>query len=437
MSALKDRLTTLLDSRASRQILRSLSPSPIEIPLVDFSSNDYLSFSHSPLLKQKLLRSLLATPPNESPYGPPSSRLLDGNTTQHLLLEDRLAAFFCGDAGLLFNSGFDANVGIWTCLPDKNDIVLYDKLIHASTHDGMRASRVPAKDRRSFEHNSVEDLERLLLDCCEEEEGVKEGLRSVWVTTETLFSMDGDLAPLKEIVECVERCLPRGNGHLVVDEAHSTGLYGENGRGVVCALGLANRITVRVHTFGKAMACTGAIVLCNPLIRSYLINYARPLIYSTVMPYMNVLAIANSLEMLEQGHGVARATHVHQLSALFLSLLAPLLASPTSTLSLPPALPQTPPPPASLATTKSILPAMLLTTPIVPLLSPTPREFSKYLNKAGFLVRPITYPTVPKGQERVRICLHADNSTDDVRRLVEVIERWLEEGSSSKSIAKL
>ena len=216
MNALNGRLKEQLDSRAERQILRTLSPTN-SIPLVDFSSNDYLSFSHSPLLKQKLLRSLLSAPAEDSPYGPPSSRLLDGNTFQHLQLETRLARFFCGETGLLFNSGFDANVGIWSCLPDFNDIVLYDELIHASTHDGMRASRVPLSNRRSFQHNSVVDLERELRECSKEV-GVKEGLRSVWVTTETLFSMDGDLAPLEEIVECVERCLPLGNGHLVVDE---------------------------------------------------------------------------------------------------------------------------------------------------------------------------------------------------------------------------
>lgn len=227
MSALHDRLTSLLSARADRQTLRSLSPSKIisttSLPLVDFSSNDYLSFAKSSLLRNKLLTSL-----NEEGgaglYGPPSSRLLDGNTTSHLQVEERLARFFGGKStavGLLFNSGFDANVSLWTTLPAPNDYILYDELIHASTHDGMRASRTRVENRRSFKHNSVDDLERVLRQV-KEEEGVKEGIKSVWITTETLFSMDGDLAPVKEMVERAEQILERGNGHWVIDEVGET-----------------------------------------------------------------------------------------------------------------------------------------------------------------------------------------------------------------------
>lgn len=216
MTQLDDRLTKILDSRADRQILRSLAPTAApEGPLVDFSSNDYLSFGRSAALRSRFLSTLSKLP---SPYGPPSSRLLDGNSSHHLDLEAQLTAFFCAESGLLFNSGFDANVGAWNTLPDKNDWIVYDELIHASVHDGIRASRVDKGKRRSFKHNDVQDLERVLEDIVRADGGVKQGARSVWVGVETLYSMDGDLSPLKEIVEATERVLTKGNGHLVVDE---------------------------------------------------------------------------------------------------------------------------------------------------------------------------------------------------------------------------
>lgn len=216
MSNLSDRLTTSLTSRADRQILRSLTPIPISSPLVDFSSNDYLSLSRSPLLRQKVLTTL-----NESTskiYGPPSSRLLDGNTTDHLQLEDELASFFRGEQGLLFNSGFDANVSVWTTLPAADDYIIYDELIHASTHDGMRASRVEKRNRRSFRHNDLHDLKRVIERVKRE---VGESKRSIWVTTESLFSMDGDLAPIKGMVDLVAQLLPNGNGHWIIDEVRT------------------------------------------------------------------------------------------------------------------------------------------------------------------------------------------------------------------------
>ena len=216
MTQLDDRLTKILESRAERQILRSLTPTVApEVPLVDFSSNDYLSFGRSTTLRSRFLSNLSKLP---SPYGPPSSRLLDGNSSHHLDLEAQLTAFFRADSGLLFNSGFDANVGAWTTLPDKDDWIVYDELIHASVHDGMRASRVEPSKRRSFKHNSVEDLRRVLGEIVKLDSEVKSGARSVWVGVETLYSMDGDLSPLKDIVAATEQALPKGNGHLVVDE---------------------------------------------------------------------------------------------------------------------------------------------------------------------------------------------------------------------------
>lgn len=214
-----------------------------------------MSLSKSPALRASLLAALKEE--ESLPYGPASSRLLDGNSAVHRRLENRLSSFFRAEGALLFNSGFDANVGLWSSLPGSEDYIVYDELVHASCHDGMRASRVPQQRRLPFKHNDVESLRKVLLECISREKDVGSGKKSVWIGIEALYSMDGDLAPLNEITLCVEACLPKMNGHIVVDEAHSTGLYGEQGRGLVCALGLANRISIRLHTFGKAMACSG------------------------------------------------------------------------------------------------------------------------------------------------------------------------------------
>lgn len=198
-------------------MLRALDPNPpASSTLVDFSSNDYLSLSRSPTLRKKLVDEL--NKPATPLFGPPSSRLLDGNSTLHASLEHRLASFLCAPSALLFNSGFDANSGLWACLPAPDDWIVYDELVHASIHDGMRASRVPKERRRAFKHNDAKALERLLREIVAQDVGVRTGTKSVWVGVETLYSMDGDLVPLKDVAEVVERVLVAGNGHLVVDE---------------------------------------------------------------------------------------------------------------------------------------------------------------------------------------------------------------------------
>lgn len=234
MSNLKERMTKSLSSRAERQILRSLSS---DLPtsststsstesasdLIDFSSNDYLSLSKSSLLRSKFISALQQLPTASTkaseigPYGPPSSRLLDGNSPLHISLEHQLTSFFNASSSLLFNSGFDANVSLFSTLPAPDDFIIYDELIHASTHDGMRASRVPSCNRRSFRHNDLVDLERVLRGV-KAEKGVEEGKKDVWIAVESLYSMDGDLAPISEMVVLVERLLEKGNGHFVVDE---------------------------------------------------------------------------------------------------------------------------------------------------------------------------------------------------------------------------
>lgn len=241
-SALNDRLTVALDSRKRRQMLRSLQPGPpTEAPLVDFSSNDYLSLSQSPSLRSFLLSTL--SEPSFLPYGPPSSRLLDGNSPHHLLLESRLAAFFAAPSALLFNSGFDANVGLWTCIPGPDDYIVFDELVHASMHDGMRGSRVPKEKRRAFKHNDVAALEAVLREIATDD-GVRGGKKSVWIGVESLYSMDGDLAPLRQMVEVVERLLPAGNGHLVVDEVRVFLLSSAS----FCSCSIPRRLTQAVST---------------------------------------------------------------------------------------------------------------------------------------------------------------------------------------------
>jgi 8-amino-7-oxononanoate synthase len=248
------RLQELLDARRSNSTLRNLT-----LPRagqVDFSSNDFLSLSTSPQLKALYLEELQK---GDLPQGSGGSRLLDGNSTYAEDLERDIAQFHGAQAGLLFNSGFDANAGFFACVPQPGDVIVHDELVHASVHDGMRLSR--AARTVSFLHNSVDDL-RVVLRMIVEERGVSSSAkRNIIVAVESIYSMDGDVAPLKSIVDVVEEIVGTQHGYVVVDEAHSTGVLGPQGRGLVCELGLEHRIFARLHTFGKALASNGGMLM--------------------------------------------------------------------------------------------------------------------------------------------------------------------------------
>jgi len=227
--------------------------------------------------------------------------------------------------------------------------------------------------------------------------------------------MDGTVAPLRAILDAMKDVFPAGNAYLVVDEAHATGLYGPGGRGMVAQLGLEDCVLARLHTFGKALAASGAVLLTNTLIRDYLLNYARPLIYTTSLSNAAIIAASCSFDLLEDGTAERLAARVLEHSTyLQLRLRASLSASsiPAHILSLPSRLqqrqPSTSEPP----------------TPIIPLLTPHARALSAHLLAHGLNARPISWPTVPKGRDRVRVCLHAGNSRAEIDALVSASVAW-------------
>jgi 8-amino-7-oxononanoate synthase len=250
-NALEKTLHQLLERRRNNSTLRTLTlPKPHQI---DFSSNDFLSLSSSPQLKHVYLAELQKT---HLPLGSGGSRLLDGNSAYAEQLEAQIAAFHGAQAGLLFNSGFDANVGFFSSVPQHGDVIVYDELVHASVHDGMRLSRAHGSTF-PFQHNCVAALRRVLLELQQNHEGVKQGMCNVFVAVESIYSMDGDVAPLRDMLDVAEAILGAGRVHMIVDEAHSTGVLGPQGKGLVCHLGLESRIFARLHTFGKALAANG------------------------------------------------------------------------------------------------------------------------------------------------------------------------------------
>jgi 8-amino-7-oxononanoate synthase len=170
-------------------------------------------------------------------------------------LEQEIATFHGAEAGLLFNSGFDANAGFFACVPQPGDIVIYDELVHASVHDGLRLSR--ALKTLSFSHNSIPSLRNVLEEILLTSQETGNHYNNIIVAVEAIYSMDGDVAPLREIVETIESTLGKGRGYIVVDEAHSTGVLGPQGRGLVNELQLEAHIFARLHTFGKSLAGNG------------------------------------------------------------------------------------------------------------------------------------------------------------------------------------
>jgi len=276
---------TLLDRLAQRKSQHRLRQLVIPRPdLVDFSSNDYLSLSQDPILRGALIAQLNdpdkktpSTPSNGRIIGSGGSRLLDGNSTFAEHLEQKIAHFHGSEAALLFNSAYDANVGLISCVPGAEDVIVYDSLIHASIHDGIRLSR--ATRRIPFAHGSIVrhtkemsaelengsgsavgeearglkyTLERLI----HGDRRVATGKANVFICVEALYSMDGDIPDLQYVSDVVQSLLPNGNGYIIVDEAHSVGVLGD-GRGLVSQLGLQDRVWARVVGFGKAMGCAG------------------------------------------------------------------------------------------------------------------------------------------------------------------------------------
>lgn len=401
---LRESLQATLDRRKAKSSYRQLTVLPPES--VDFSSNDFLSLSRSAIFRSHFLDSLNSTPPN-LPFASGGSRLLDGNSLYAEDLENCIARFHDAPSGLLFNSGYDANVGVMSCIPQPSDVIVYDELIHASLHEGMRLSR--AGKCLMFSHSSPNSLRQVLQSLDPE---VRNGRFNVFIVLESVYSMDGDVAPVKEIIHIMEDVLSQGNGHLIIDEAHATGVIGPHGAGVVQHLGLQEKVFIRIHTFGKALASHGAVVLCSPLTREYLINYARSLIYTTALAYPSLVSIRTAYELLQKPEIDRLRSNLQDLiQHSRTGFEQPSLSHPTI-----------------------IQIDHYPESPIFSLRTSKPRALASICQSKGFIVRAIMPPTVPNGKERVRMCLHAGNTFEEIDALLDIIAVWIRQ---QQGVAKL
>lgn len=268
MVNIDEQLQNLLQQREKIGLKRSLK---LADGLVDFCSNDYLGIARNEEIHQNILTTLQS---GTVKIGSGGSRLLAGNASMHEELEEILKSVHQAEAALLFNSGYAANMGFFATVPQKGDTVLYDELIHACVKDGMRLSFA---DKYSFKHNDVEHLEKRL----------QKAQGNVFVAIESVYSMDGDCAPLEKLVTLCEKY----NANLVIDEAHSTGSMGEKGAGLCVELGIQDRVYARIHTFGKAIGAHGACVVGSEILKEYLINFSRQFIYTTSLPEHHLVVL--------------------------------------------------------------------------------------------------------------------------------------------------
>jgi 8-amino-7-oxononanoate synthase len=283
---------------------------------------------------------------------------------------------------LLFNSGYAANMGFFSAVPRRGDTILYDEASHASVKDGIRSSFATAW---SFRHNDLADLERRLARAT----GV------VFVAVEALYSMDGDMAPLPELAAfCRERDL-----YLVVDEAHSNGIYGPNGEGLVVALGLEADVFARILTFGKALGSQGAAVAGPSLLRDYLLNFSRPFIYTTALPPLTIAGLAAAYHILpDLTPGRKQLFELSEYLKHTLNTVPGLRVPLESHIIHPVFFPNNPGPEAV-------------------------RHIAAAAQQAGFDVRPIVSPTVPVGTERLRLIAHSYNTREEIDGLAVVLGR--------------
>ncbi|MCL4678482.1 MAG: 8-amino-7-oxononanoate synthase [Alphaproteobacteria bacterium] len=344
----------------------------------DLTSNDYLGMAAHPALRCAAIEAL----EGGIDLGAAGSRLLRGHTQAHESLEAYAADYFGAERALYFSSGFQANLALFTSLADRHDAVIYDSLIHASVREGLQAGRARAV---KFAHNDLNDLEDKI-------KLVRDQAQNLFIAVESVYSMDGDVAPLPEIMALARRY----DAVVIVDEAHASGIYGERGRGfcwdIVQAQGYENLITL--HTCGKAIGVAGGLVCAEVEVIDYMINCARPFIYSTAPMPLQALLVQKSLEVLDTEDGQARRGRLFEICARAKALLG----GPG--------------------------------TQVVPVILGTDERavaVAKSLQAEGFDVRAIRPPSVPEGTARLRVSLSSELAVSELERFAALLTPHLAE----------
>jgi 8-amino-7-oxononanoate synthase len=376
----EERLRTELSLLEGKQRKRDLRISEA----IDFTSNDYLGLTRSPVIRERAIRDLQSG----MPLGSGGSRLLRGNHIWHEHAEKDFAEFEDAESALFFSSGYSANMAVLTAIPTRRDLILYDTMVHASIKEGIHSSLAAKK---SFEHNSVEFLRKAALSIHD--------VGDIYVVVESLYSMDGDEAPLEEIAAaCNELGL-----HLIVDEAHATGLFGKHGRGLVDEKEIRDKILLSIHPCGKALASAGAFICSSAVIKSYLINRARTMIFTTSLPPIVPATISEVLREIKRNPSLI-STVRHNANYVRNTLRSHLK--------------------------KWIVPEGR--SPIIPLIIGDDKiacTVGDEMQKRGADIRPIRPPTVPEGAARFRITVNALHEKEDLDLLcdglIEIEKKYL------------
>jgi len=382
------KLQQKLQSRIENNSLRKLSFSN---DLVDFSSNDYLGFSKSEVIFKESHQYLIDNGVFQN--GATGSRLLSGNHELYTEVEKQLCQWHQSEA-LIFNSGYDANVGFFSAVPQRNDVILYDEYSHASIRDGIKLSNAKAY---SFKHNDLVDLEKKLKRYSESVNGHTEPVE-VYMVTESVFSMDGDSPDLKAMVNLCKQY----NVHVIVDEAHAVGVFDF---GLVQQLGLEKEIFARIITFGKAMGCHGAAVLGSKQLKEYLVNFSRSFIYTTGLSPHSLATIHMSYKELVISSGVERShSEIQKLQdniQYFKIKYSRLQLN------------------DSFVESNSAIQSCIISG------NSTVKKCGAVLQEKGFDVRPILSPTVQEGQERLRFCIHSYNTHQDIDKVLNLLSTFV------------
>lgn len=372
MSGLKKNPSTIVDSLQQRHIKGSLRSLITSYPSIDFSSNDYLGFSSKGLLTEEL-KTL-----NSSDYiGSTGSRLISGNSMLFQEIENSIAKFHNAESSLIFNSGYEANLGLLSSVPQKGDLILSDELIHASLIDGIRLSFAT---HYKFRHNDLNSLKELI-------ERHQDSFNEIYVVVESVYSMDGDLTPLLEL----SRICKKEKIHLIVDEAHAIGVFGENGKGLCQEINMEEDCFARIYTYGKAMGCHGAAIVGSQELKDFLINFSRSFIYTTAMPEHSLLAIKAAYQLL------LKTAEIQKLKSNIQYFNSKINDS------------------LNFIESISSIHCQLI---------PGNQEVQLLEKKCAYndvFVKAIKSPTVKEGKERIRICLHSYNTKKEMDLLFKLL----------------